>query len=108
MEALATLQDIMQYLGVVQAKHKVHQPSQCMIWLGIRYDTITMEMAIPPGKMRQWHERTRAMHRQVQSLVGLLQLVASLLPSVGVFSNRILQFLRDIPSRGSHGLSLGF
>ena len=113
--ALTTLQDIMASLGVVEAKHKVHEPAQIMIWLGILYDTCRMTMSIPAPKMEEvlgilkdWEGKSRATRRDIQKLVGLLQFVASVAPPVQVFSNRILQNLRDTPNRGSHGLSLGF
>ena len=112
---LGELQDIMAELGVREAKHKVHQPAQAMIWLGIIYDSINMTMSIPPLKMDeimaelgQWEGRQRATRGDMQRLVGLLQFVAGVSPPVRVFSNRMLQCLRDSPKRGSHGLSLGF
>ena len=111
-DALGTLQDIMLELGVSEAKHKVHHPAQVMVWLGIRYDSLNMTMTIPPAKMdeimaelKQWEGRNRATRRDMQRLMGLLQFVS---PPVRIFSNRILQCLRDSPNRGSHGLSLGF
>ena len=113
--ALRELQGIMAALGVHEAKHKVHPPSQRMVWLGIIYDTLTMRMAIPPDKMAEimenldtWHGRRRATRRDVQALIGLLQFVASVSPPVRIFTNRMLQCLRDMPDRGSGGLSLGF
>ena len=113
--ALETLQDVMASLGVVEAKHKVHQPSQTMVWLGIHYDSRSMTMCIPELKLaevmailQEWKGKTRATRRELQQLLGLLQFVASVAPTVRVFSNRMLQNLRDTPHRGSHGLSLGF
>ena len=113
--ALTELQCIMTSLGVVEAKHKVHEPAQAMVWLGIHYDSLAMTMTIPEAKMvevmtilGEWHGRTRATRKDLQRLLGLLQFVASVAPPVRVFSNRMLQDLRDTPLRGSHGLSLGF
>ena len=114
-DALTELQSVMTSLGVVEAKHKVHEPSQVMIWLGIRYDSVNMTMTIPEPKMaevmtilQEWDGRVRATRQDLQRLLGLLQFVASVAPPVRVFSNRMLQDLRDTPDRGSHGLSLGF
>ena len=113
--ALDTLQRIMVALGVVEAKQKIHRPAQAMIWLGIYYDTVEVSMTIPAAKLEEimvelgdWKGRTRATRGQMQRLVGLLQFVASVAPPVRIFSNRILQCLRDMPHRGSDGLSLGF
>ena len=114
-DALTALQNIMLDLGVVEAKHKVHEPAQAMVWLGIWYDSRAMTMTIPQAKMAeimqelgQWENRVRATRRDMQRLVGLLQFVASVSPPVRIFSNRMLQCLRDSPNRGTHGLSLGF
>ena len=114
-EALGCLQSIMRELGIAEAEHKVCPPAQSMIWLGIQYDTVTMEMSIPPQKLREigevvsgWQGRSRATQREMQSLFGLLQFVASVSPPARLFTNRILENLRETPRRGSESLSLGF
>ena len=114
-QALGALQNIMVDLGVEEAKHKVCQPSQSMVWLGILFNTVEMTMKIPPAKLQevmelvqQWAGRQRASQRDMQSLLGLLQFVASVAPPVRVFTNRILQDLREAPKRGTETLSLGF
>ena len=113
--ALGALQEIMGVLGVQEVKHKVHPPAQRLVWLGILYDTLAMRMSIPFEKMSEimeildtWEGRTRATHRDVQALIGLLQFVVSVSPPVRVFTNRMLQYLRDMPDRGRDGLSYGF
>ena len=102
-------------LGIREAQHKLQHPAQQMVWLVIYYDTIAMRMSIPATKMeeimdilKEWEGRTRASRRDVQSLVGLLQFVASVSPPVRIFTNRMLQCLREMPERGTDGLSLGF
>ena len=50
-DALTTLQNIMLELGVVEARHKVHELAQAMVWLGIWYDSRAMNMTIPQAKM---------------------------------------------------------
>ena len=113
--ALTTLQDIFADLGVVEASHKVCRPARQMIWLGIYYDTVAMQMSIPGPKLAEimdilesWGGRTWATRRQVQSLLGLLQFVASVSPPVRVFTNRMLTNMREMPDRGGETLSLGF
>ena len=114
-DALNALQGVMHDLGVVEAPHKVCRPAQVMVWLGISYDSREMTMTIPEAKMgeiaeilREWEGRRRATQRQMQSLLGLLQFVASVSPPARVFTNRMLQCLRECPRRGSETLSLGF
>ena len=114
LQALTALQGIMRDLGVQEALHKVNPPMQRLIWLGILYDTIRMRMSIPQEKMEEimtvlnsWEGQNRANRREMQALLGLLQFVASVSPPVRIFTNRMLQCLRDTPGRGVHGLSLG-
>ena len=113
--ALRTLQHIMAELGIVEALHKVCEPSTKMVWLGIEFDSEEMSMAIPKQKMEEimrvlgeWKGRGRATQRELQSVLGLLQFVASVSPPTRIFTNRMLQCLRDTPKRGSETLSLGF
>ena len=113
--ALTTLQGIFDDLGLVEASHKVCHPAQCMVWLGIEYNSLNMTMKIPPGKMAEigeilesWRGRNSASARQMQSLLGLLQFVASVSPPARVFTNRMLENLREAPKRGQESLSLGF
>ena len=113
--ALHALQQVMAELGVVEAKHKVCEPSTKMVWLGIHFDSVHMTMRIPKEKMeeimavlREWEGRTRASQRELQSILGLLQFVASVSSPTRIFTNRMLQCLRDTPRRGWDTLSAGF
>ena len=72
-------------------------------------------MRIPPQKLNEimvtiesWQDRSRATRSEMQSLLGLLQFVASVSLPTRIFTNRMLQNLRDTPKRGSETLSLGF
>ena len=114
-EALGQLQDIMEDLGVQQAEAKICLPSHVMIWLGIEFDTVRMLMTIPPVKLAEimqfvqdWGGRTRATRRDIQSLLGLLNFVAGVAPPARLFTNRILDCLREAPRTGSVTLSLQF
>ena len=113
--ALQQLQSIMRELGVVEALHKVCQPAQEMVWLGILYNSVDMRMSIPGPKLEEimqtlqsWEGRVRATRQEMQSLLGLLQFVASVTPPARLFTNRMLQNLREAPKRGAESLSLGF
>ena len=114
-EALGSLQNIMADLGVREAKHKVCQPTQRMIWLGLWYDSVAMTISIPEAKLteimeilREWEKKSRASQREMQQLLGLLQFVASVSPPARVFTNRMLQNLREMPKKGTESLSWGF
>ena len=114
-DSLDKLQDIMGKLGVAEATKKVCRPAQTMVWLGILFDSVQMTMRIPDSKMAEigdvlaeWGGRQRATQRDMQSLMGLLQFVASVSPPARVFTNRMLENLREAPRRGTETLSLGF
>ena len=65
-------------------------------------------MAEVMGIVSDWEHRIKATRKEVQSLLGLLQFVASVSPPVRVFTNRMLNNLREMPHRGRDTLSLGF
>ena len=113
--ALLTLQAVMAELGVREAEGKICQPSRIMIWLGILFDTVKMTMSIPRAKLeevmqtvREWEGRARATRHDMQCLIGLLQFVASVAPPARIFTNRMLQEMREAPEVGASTLSLGF
>ena len=113
--ALSALQDVMHSLGVVQASSKICLPSQFMVWLGIQFDTIAMSMAIPAAKLEEimvcleeWRGKLRATRKEMQSLLGLLNFVASVAPPARLFTNRMLDNLRETGPIGSTSLSLQF
>ena len=113
--ALQKLQDIMQDLGVQEAKHKTCGPTRCMVWLGLLYNSQNMTISIPQTKMEEvmemllsWEGKERATLNEMQSLLGSLQFVAGVSPPTRIFTNRILQNLRETPKRGTETLSWGF
>ena len=105
----------MAQLGVVEAEKNVCRPSRSMIWLGILFNSTEMTMWIPDGKLfeiqgvlAEWEGRQRATRLDMQRLLGLLQFVASVSPPARVFTNRMLENLREAPRRGTETLSMGF
>ena len=113
--ALATLQLIMDELGVVQAEAKICRPSQTMIWLGIYLNTKEMYMAIPTDKLGEimeclagWRSKTTTTRKDMQSLLGLLNFVASVAPPVRLFTNRMLDGLRGARATGTVPVSPQF
>ena len=113
--ALSSLQNTLVDLGLDEAKHKVCEPTQKMIWLGILFDTINMTMSIPEQKLKDimeelkcWASCTHATRREMQSVLGSLQFVAKVSPPFRLFINRMLECLKDTPGSGSHTLSWGF
>ena len=113
--ALQSLQGIMYELGVNEAEKKICPPTQRMIWLGLYYDSVAMTISIPSEKLaeimamlRGWGGKQRATRSEMQSLLGTLQFVAGVSPPTRIFTNRMLQNLREAPKRGTESLSWGF
>ena len=102
--ALRALQAIMDGLGVVQAEAKICLPAQTMTWLGIYFDTMEMSMSVPKPKLAEimiclgkWHNKIRA--------IRATELVA---PPARLFTNRMLDALREAPCTGATTLSSQF
>ena len=98
----------MDRLGMVQAESKVCRPAQAMVWLGIQFNTLDMSMAIPKTKLAEvmecviaWGDKRRATRKEMQSLLGLLNFVASVAPPTRLFTNRMLDDLREAPQAGA-------
>ena len=113
--ALDSLQGILAQLGLAEETKKVGRPAQVMIWLGILFNSLDMTMCIPDAKLgeirevlAEWEGKQRATQREMQSLLGLLQFVASVSPPARIFTNRMLENMREAPRRGTESLSLGF
>ena len=74
-----------------------------------------MSMTIPKEKMGEimqylgeWGGKLRATRKEIQSLLGLLNFVASVAPPVRLFTNRMLDNLRETPPVGATSLSHQF
>ena len=90
-------------LGLVEAAGKICPPTQQLTWLGILFDSTDMTMSVPQDKLdeimaalRDWKGKLTATRREVQSLLGSLNFVASVAPPTRLFTNRILNFLRGM------------
>ena len=72
--ALETLQGDFKELGLVEAQHKVFQPTTCMPWLGIWINTVEMTLSITDDKLQEimravedWRHAQSATMKQVHS-----------------------------------------
>ena len=113
--ALTVLQTLFEELGVQENLAKVCRPAQVLTWLGIQFDTLQMTMSLSQEKLveiadtlRTWQEKPRATLKEVQSIFGLLQFVTSVAPPARLFSNRILETMREMRPDRSTTLSWGF
>ena len=57
--------------------------------------------------VRMWEAKSRATLKEIQSLFGLLQFVSTVAPTAKLFTNRILDTLREMGSDGHTTLLWG-
>jgi hypothetical protein len=102
-------------LGLEQAAAKSVAPTTSITWIGVAFDTVAMEMSIPPQVLTdtrdlvlQWSTRARASRHDLQVLLGRLFHAAKCSPPARLFVGRMLHTLRAAPSQGTISLPPGF
>ena len=103
-QAYARLLQLASLLILMLAPDKYSPPVTSLVWLGIRIDTVEMTVSLPQEKVaevledcKQWRNKTRASHKQIQSLAGKLQHLAKCVRPAARFLNRILAALCTTP-----------
>ena len=93
---------VLDQCGLEESVEKACTPSFKMNFLGIWFDTEKMTMEVTPdrlieiaGLISMWLDKTTASLKEVQSLVGKLNFVASCVRPGRLFISRILNFLRE-------------
>ncbi len=109
------LRSLLRELGIQEAEHKACLPSQCIVWLGLEFNTIDMTVSIPPPKLQEirdmlygWKQKTTATISELRSLLGKLLHVAQCSNPARLFLNRLLATLRACPTQGHINLSPEF
>ncbi len=104
--AIIELRHLLKDLGIDEADTKASWPSQCMVWLGIEFDTVKMEIRIPNSKiiaathlLRPWNIKTKT-----TSLFHIAQCVRP----ARLFVSCMLDTLRQAPRHGYTTLSAEF
>ena len=107
--AFSAMRNIFLQSGLEEALDKACEPSERMVFLGILFDTIEMNMSIPLEKLNQtralvfsWLFKSHATLKDLQSLLGKLNFVGACVKSSRVFVNRILNWLRQCYSDDMH------
>ena len=102
-------------LGIQENESKACAPTQVMTWIGITFDTVRMEMRIPPEKITEvlcliatWNSMKYASRNQLQKLLGKLFFIAQCCKPARLFVNRMLDTLRHSPPEGVVSLSPEF
>ena len=109
--AFALVGDILCKLGIEEALDKACAPSTVMEFLGIQFRTESMTLHVTPDRvkeigieLREWGHRTKASKTQLQSLIGKLLFVAKCVRPGRLFVGRLLEWLRQMPDKGSHAV----
>ena len=94
-------------LNIEESTNKACSPNSRMLFLGIIIDTNKMSLELDAQRLsdsktllENWNDMSRVNIKQVQSLVGVLSFAASCIRQGRPFFSRILNFLREMPSRG--------
>lgn len=101
--AYDTLGMVLSKCGLEEAKDKACPPSEVMIFLGILFNTVSMTMEVTEERLQEirdlvilWLHYDSVSLKQIQSLIGKLNFVASCVKPSRIFISRLLQWLRSI------------
>ena len=113
--AFSHMQELMCELGVEEATAKALSARTCIIWIGLEFDSVAMELRMPKHKiddtialLRQWSHASRATLSQLRKLLGKLFHLGQASRPVRLFLNRMLETLRRAPPVGSIALDDSF
>lgn len=80
-----------------------------MAFLGLIYDTVTMNLEVPPDKLRRtselirhWLHPPRVTKSDLQSLIGKLSHMCASISPGRIFIKRLLHQLRHLPDKPCH------
>ena len=102
-ESYSLLATLFTDLGLDESLKKAEEPSHQMVYLGVMFDSVAMEMRVPPEKLAEikaeiklWTKKTTITKKNLQSLLGKLFWVAKVVKFARVFMGRLLQQLRTM------------
>ena len=103
MEAFVKLGELLADLGLRESSAKAHPPSTSMPYLGITFDTISMQMSIPPEKVSEvreeislWMKKPSASKKSLQQHLGKLLWVSKCVKYSRCFIGRLLTQLQQM------------
>ena len=103
--AFATLQSILDTLGLASSPEKDSPPAFEMVCLGILVNTKDFTLRVPESRLRElsdelhlWLSRERFTVKELQSLLGELSFVTSCVHASRIFLSRLLNALRSFLS----------
>ena len=109
------LRTLMQEFDVAEYEHKAIYRRTKMVWIGIEFDSVLMQMCMPPQKMedtlslcRSWRTRCRAILSQLQQLLGKLFHISQSCKPARLLVSRMLNTLVAAPPHGFVSLASEF
>ena len=117
LQSFRALGDLLVDLGLKESSSKAHPPSTSMPYLGIQFNTVSMQMSIPPAKVAEvqeevslWMKKTSATKKTLQQLLGKLFWVSRVVRFSRCFMGRLLtqlQLMHPLPNNKKRILSEG-
>ena len=108
-EAYDCLGWILASIGIKESSKKATPPAYIAVFLGILFNTIQMTLTINPDRLREikaliqkWMGKEHANIREIQSLLGKLNFAASTIRAGRIFVSRLINCLKEFPSKGIH------
>ncbi|KAI8498001.1 hypothetical protein Bbelb_239450 [Branchiostoma belcheri] len=93
MEAFNSLQGTLHSLGLEESVEKAVEPTTCMTFLGIEFDTVAMVKRVPQFRLEEvrllieaWIDKKKALKRELQSLIGKLRRFMTLFNGVSLLT----------------------
>ena len=94
---------LLKELGLAESEPKASPPSTDMIYLGVRFDSVSLRKSVPPEKLavlvdllEKWSRKVKAGKKDLQSIVGKLMWVAKIVRHSRVFVCRLLAELKRL------------
>ena len=102
-QTYARLLQLASLLEFQLAPDKCSLPVTSLVWLSFKVDMVPMTVSVPQEKIseildecKMWESKSRASHKQLQSVAGKIQLSKCMKPA-SRFLNRVLAALRATP-----------
>lgn len=111
-EGYGNLKKLINNLAFEIAEQKCCSPSTSMIFLGKRFDSVTMSISIPADKLTEIRQiigklllKKTVTRKNLESIIGKLSYIADCIRSARLFISRLLNLLGTI-YRKSHHINL--
>ena len=93
--------DLTEELGMEKTPEKCESPSSCVVWTGLQYDTLNMEISLPADKkdrivalLQEWLSKEHSSKSALQSLLGTLNHACSVVIVGRAFTGHIMDLIK--------------